>query len=203
MLPHGYKSRGQRLLPIPSQYTDTGPTSPSTVPIMPEVLAGKLLDCQFLSLRSDPAEDGTPDLPTSRWTSHPLSHQGRSKTEIDKKRQTQTDVNTHTCTHTHTHTHKHTHTNTHTQTHTTKQTRNTFFGRQHCLFKPCLSQARDKILVEIPCFHGDVTEVKLHPRTLVSFKVSSIPDLFHLESQKYSIIHNLKPHAPAPKLKSV
>ena len=32
-----------------SQYTDTGPTSPSTDPILPGRLAGEPLECQFLS----------------------------------------------------------------------------------------------------------------------------------------------------------
>ena len=39
-----------------SQYTETGPTSPSIVLVMPSVLEGKLLD-QKLSHRYDPAED--------------------------------------------------------------------------------------------------------------------------------------------------
>ena len=34
------------LYPTQSQYTDTGPTSPSTAPIM-QAPAGELLDCRF------------------------------------------------------------------------------------------------------------------------------------------------------------
>ena len=44
----GYGSRTQRLLPTPSHYTDKEPSSPSTVPVLPGVLAGKLLHCPFL-----------------------------------------------------------------------------------------------------------------------------------------------------------
>ena len=39
------RSGRQRLRPILSRYTDMGPTSPSTGPVMPGILAARLLDC--------------------------------------------------------------------------------------------------------------------------------------------------------------
>ena len=53
--------------PTQSQYTDTGPNSPSTAPIM-QAPAGELLDCRFQSLRYDPAGVRTRDLPVARRT---------------------------------------------------------------------------------------------------------------------------------------
>ena len=62
-----------------SQYTDTGPTSPSTDPIMPGAWLGSHWSANFeVTGMIRPGESGirTPDLPIPRRTPHPAGQRG-------------------------------------------------------------------------------------------------------------------------------
>ena len=66
-----------------SQYTDTGPTSPSTYPITPGAWQGSHSSANFQVTNSTPEKSQTRDLPLSRRTPLPLGQRGGLKERQD------------------------------------------------------------------------------------------------------------------------